>query len=277
MGEITAAAVKSLRDKTGLPMMKCKKALEAADGDEQTAIEQLRVEGAKTQAIRSDRETAFGRMGIYASIDPPAGAMVEVKCESAQVAAHDDFVNFTGACAEQLATGPGANTAEELLAQPAPGGNGKTLGEVKDDLFNRMGEVMNLGRMVRFDESCGAYSHNSGTVSGVLVAIEGGNAEAARDVAMHVTAQAPAVVNKEELDPAAVAKEREILTDAAKAEGKPDNIIEKMVEGRLRNYYAEHVLNEQPFVKDDSMTVAKFANSHGMKVKRFAHWVMGKE
>ena len=124
MAGITAAAVKSLRDRTGLPMMKCKKALEAADGDQDVAMRNLREEGAKTQAIRSDRETAFGRMGIYFGLDKTAGAMVEVKCESAPVAGHEEFVEFAQSLAQQLATGPGAGTADELLAQPSPAKEG---------------------------------------------------------------------------------------------------------------------------------------------------------
>lgn len=277
MAEIKAAAVKSLRDRTGLPMMKCKQALVEAGGDEEAAIETLRKEGAKTMAKRADRETAFGRIGFYAGVDKPAGAMVEVKCESAPVAGHEDFASFCNELAQQLATGPGADTAEALLDQPSPSDSAKTLRERKDDLFNRMGEVFNIGRIVRFDGPCGGYSHFATTVSGVLVQVEGGNDEVAKDVAMHVAAMSPPVLSVDQLDPEAVAKEREILTEAARTEGKPENIIEKMVEGRLRNYYAQHVLLEQPFIKDDKQSVGDYAKSAGMKIVQFAHWVLGQE
>jgi elongation factor Ts len=202
--------------------------------------------------------------------------MVELKCESAPVAGSAEFIQLANDLAQQLATGPGAKTADELLDQPAPSQPGKTLRAVKDEMFNRIREVFNVGRMVRIDGTCGGYSHNSGTVSGVLVEVEGGTDEAAKDVSMHIAAMRPLAVNKEEVDPAVVAKEREILREAALAEGKPANIVDKMVEGRLKNFYAEKVLLEQAFVKDNAVTVGQYAASKGMKVKRFVHWELGK-
>jgi elongation factor Ts len=129
---------------------------------------------------------------------------------------------------------------------------------------------------VRIDAPCGGYAHHNGAV-GVLLEVEGGTAELARDICMHIAAMRPRVVRKEELDPAMVAKEREILSEAARKEGKPEKIIEKMVEGRLRNFYAETCLAEQPFVKDDSRTVGKVADEAGMKLVRFVHWELPKE
>jgi len=272
MAAITAAAVKSLRERTGLPMMDCKQALVAADGDEEKAVEELRKKGAKTLERRSGRATSFGRMGIFVDPDSKVGAMVELKCESAPVAKNEEFVQLADDLAKQLATGPGAETAEELLAQPCPSQDGTTLAEVKDEMFNRMREVFNIGRIRRVDGHCGGYSHNLGTTSGVLIVAEGGSQEALKDVAMHVTALKPAVLKVEELDSETVAKEREILSAAAREEGKPENIIEKMVDGRMRNYYAQHVLLEQPFVKDDKMTVDKFAAQNGMEISEFIHW-----
>jgi elongation factor Ts len=277
MAEITAAAVKSLRDRTGLPMMKCKQALEAAMGDEERAIEEIRKAGAVKLTERQDRETAFGRFGLFIGLKEKAGAMVEVKCESAPVAGHAEFVEFANDLAKQLATGPGAKSGEELLAQPSPSKKDITLQQQKEDLFNRMGEVFNVGRIVRFDGPCGGYSHFSTTVSGVLVQVEGGNDEAAKDVAMHIAAMRPTVLTKEEMDPAAVAKEKEILMAQARTEGKPENIIEKMVEGRMRNFYSQHVLLEQPYIKDDKQTVDKYAKSHSMKVVKYVHWILGVE
>ncbi|MBW8883342.1 MAG: translation elongation factor Ts, partial [Planctomycetia bacterium] len=122
----------------------------------------------------------------------------------------------------------------------------------------------------------GGYSHNAATVSGVLVQVEGGTDEAAKDVSMHIAAMRPLGVNKEEIDPAVVDKERQILREAALAEGKPANIVDKMVEGRLKNFYAEKVLLEQPFVKENTLTVGKYAEGKGMKVKKFVHWELGK-
>ncbi len=152
-----------------------------------------------------------------------------------------------------------------------------TLREQKDELFNRIREVFNVGRMVRFDGTCGSYSHNAGTVSGVLLQVEGGNEEAAKDVCMHVAAMRPQALTIDELDAKVVAKEREILSEAARTEGKPESIIEKMVEGRMRNFYAESVLCEQPFVKDDKISVGKYAQQNNMKLVRFAHWELGRD
>lgn len=276
MAEITAALVRQLREETNLPMMDCKQALTEAGGDKEAAKDLLRKKGLKIQEGRGGRETSFGRFGIYAGVDKKTGAIVELKCESAPVAGSAEFIELANDLAKQLATGPGAATADELLAQPSPSHPGKTLREVKDDMFNRIREVFNVGRMERVEGSCGGYSHNAGTVSGVLVQVDGGTDEAAKDVSMHIAAMRPLAVNKEEVDPTVVAKERQILRDAALAEGKPANIVDKMVEGRLKNFYAEKVLLEQPFVKENSMTVGQYADSKGMKVKKFVHWEMGK-
>jgi elongation factor Ts len=276
MSEITAAMVKSLRDKTGLPLMKCKEALKETNGDEQEAIEKLRKDNVKVQQSRLDRETAFGRMGLYADWDKGVAALVELLCESAPVSGMDEFIALAGDLAKQLATGPGAKTAEELLAQPSPSKPELSLGDQMNDLTNRIREVFKIGRMVRVDTTAAGYVHHAGKTVGVLVEAEGGNPEAARDVAMHIAAMRPQVLAKEDLDPADVDKEREILSEAARNEGKPENIIAKMVEGRLRNFFAERVLLEQPFVKDDKQTIGKYAQANGMKVLRYTHWELGK-
>lgn len=277
MAEITATLVRELRDETGLPMMDCKKALQESGGDKEKAKETLRKNGIAIAAKRSDRETAFGRFGIYHGVDKSSGGIVELKCESAPVANSPEFIQLANDMAQVLATGPGAKTADELLDQASPSKPGKTLREVKDDMFNRIREVFNVGRMARVDGGSGGYSHNSGTVSGVLLQVEGGTNEAAKDVAMHVAAMRPLALAKEDIDPAMVEKEREILKEAALKEGKPANIVDKMVEGRLRNFYAEKALLEQPFVKEPSLTVSKFAADAGMKIKKFVHWELGRE
>ncbi len=275
MAEITAAAVKSLRDKTGLPMMECKKALKEVDGDEDAAIKALREAGKKLGEIRKDRATSEGRIAVH--FDANSGAMIELQCESAPVASHEEFIALANDLARQLATGPGAATPDELFAQSSPSREGMTLGDVKDDLFNRIREVLNLARIVRIDAPCGGYTHHAGVTKGVLLEIEGGSAEAAKDICMHITATDPTVIHKEDLDPAEVDKERQILSEAARKEGKPENIIEKMVEGRMRQFYATKVLCEQPFVKDDTQTVAKYAEGANIKLVRFVSWELGKD
>jgi elongation factor Ts len=278
MPEITAAAVKALRDRTGLPMMDCKRALQEAGGDEEAAIELLRKAGKKVLEKRAGKETSEGRIAVYASLDPGVGAIVELQCESAPVASNDAFVQLANDLARQLGTGPGAATPEELLGQPSPSKAPKTLQEQFDELVNRIREVFRLKRVARIDGPCGGYAHHDGS-TGVVVQVEGGNAELAKDVSMHIAAMRPSVVAREDLDPKAVQKEREILSEQARKEGKPQKIIDKVVEGRLREFYENHCLMDQPFVKgeDKKDTVAKVTKAAGMKVVRFIHWQLGKE
>ncbi len=275
MAAITAAAVKALREKTSLPLMDCKKALTECDGDEDAAIQWLRERGLKVMGGRTDRETAFGRFGLYFGTDKATGAVVELKCESDPVAKNDEFIQLANDLAEQLATGPGASSEEELLAQPSPSKDGQTLGEQRDDLMNKIREVFKVGRMQRIDSACGGYSHNSGTIAGVLSGITGGSDEVAKDVCMHIAAMRPAALNVSDLDAAEVEKERGILREAALQEGKPENIVDKMVEGRMKSYYAERVLLEQPFVKEPKQSVGQYAKENGMQVTQFVHWVLG--
>jgi elongation factor Ts len=273
MAEITAAMVKSLRDETGLPMMDCKKALEECSGDKEAAIQKLRESGKKLMSIRSDRATEEGRIGVYASVGGKVGAMIELQCESAPVANNEEFVQLANDLAKQLATGPGAKTPEELWAQPSPSKQGQTLEQQRDDLQNKIREVFRLSRLERIDAPAGGFVHMAKI--GVLVEVEGGNDELAKDVALHVAAMNPKAATKDSLDPALVAQEKEIQKERARQEGKPENIIEKMIEGRMRNFYAENVLEEQPFVRDESLTVGKMAQSGGMKLKKFVRWQLG--
>ncbi len=275
MAEISAAAVKRLRESTGLPMMECKRALEATSGDEAAAVKKLREEGKKTQETRLGRDTLAGRIAVYTDMGRGVGAMIELMCESAPVAGGPDFKQFANDLAKQLALGPGAATAEELLSQPSPSKPGQTLAQEKDDMFNRMREVFKVGRIVRFNGPTGGYAHHDGSL-GAVVEVTGSNAEAAKDIAMHVTAKKPHAVTKEDLDPAEIEKEREILAAAARREGKPENIIAKMIDGRLRNFFAERVLLEQPFVKEESQTVGAVAKKAGLSIKRFVRWELGK-
>ena len=279
MAEITAAAVMALRDKTGLPMMECKKALQECGGNTDQAVEWLRKQGVKTQALRADRETSCGRLAVYTDPAKGVGAIIELKCESPPVAGSPDFKDFANDIAKTLALGPGAATPADLLAQKSQSHPGRTLAEIKDDLFNRMREVFELSRIERIDAACGGYAHHDGSKA-CLVEISGNvtgphAGEVAKDVAMHVVALAPQAIRKEDLDPAVVEKEREILTEAARKEGKPENIIAKMIEGRLRNFFSQCVLLEQPFVKDDKQSVGQLAKSAGLDITRVINWKLG--
>ena len=279
MAEITAAAVMALREKTGLPMMECKKALQECGGDTAQAVDWLRKQGIKTQSMRADRETSCGRLAVYTDTAKGVGTIIEFKCESPPVAGSPDFKDFCNDIAKTLALGPGAATPADLLSQKSQAHPGKTLAELKDDLFNRMREVFELSRIKRIDAPCGGYAHHDGSKAS-LVEITGNTsaanaAEVAKDIAMHVVALAPQAVRKEDLDPAVVEKEREILTEAARKEGKPENIIAKMIEGRLRNFFSQCVLLEQPFVKDDKQTVGQLAKAAGLEVKSVENWKLG--
>jgi elongation factor Ts len=275
MPEITAALVKQLRDETSLPMMDCKKALNEAGGDIEAAKRKLREDGIKFMGARTDRATEEGRIGVYASIDKKVGAIVELQCESAPVATNLEFIQLANDLALQLATGPGAKSADELWAQPSPSRKGMTLKDQKDELENKIREVFRLARLHRVDSPTGAFVHMAKI--GVLVEVEGGNDELAKDVALHVAAMNPKAATKDSLDPKLVLQEQEIQKERARQEGKPENIIEKMIEGRMRNFYAENVLEEQPFVRDESQTVGALAKAGGMKVKRFVRWQLGEQ
>jgi elongation factor Ts len=279
MAEITAAAVMALRDKTGLPMMECKKALLECGGNTEEAVEWLRKQGIKTQAMRADRETSTGRLAVFADPAKNVGTIIELKCESAPVANSPDFKALAEDIATTLALGPGAKTPADLLAQKSHAHPDKTLAEIKDDLFNRMREVFDLARICRIDAPCGGYAHHDGSKA-AIVEVAGKTsgpdaATVAKDISMHVVALAPKAITKEDLDPAVVAKEKEILSEAARGEGKPENIIAKMIEGRLRNFFSQCVLLEQPFVKDDKQTVGQLAKSAGLEVKRVENWKLG--
>lgn len=279
MPEITAAAVMALREKTGLPMMECKKALAECGGNTEQAVDWLRKQGIKTQSMRADRETSCGRLAVYTDSAKGVGAIIELKCESPPVAGSPDFKLLCEDIAKTLALGPGASSPEELMAQKSQAHPDQTLGELKNELFNRMREVFELSRIKRVDAPCGGYAHHDGTKA-ALIEISGNAAapaaaEAAKDIAMHVVAMAPKAIRKEELDPAVVEKEREILTEAARKEGKPDAIIAKMIEGRLRNFYATCVLLEQPFVKDEKQSVGKLASDAGIDVVAVDNWRLG--
>ncbi|MBN2581095.1 MAG: translation elongation factor Ts [Pirellulales bacterium] len=279
MPEINVAAVKALREKTGLPMMDCKRALEASGGDAEKAIEHLRKAGAKVAEKRSGRSTTAGHISVYYDAAKNIGAMVDLRCESAPVAANEEFVALADALARQLASGPGADSPEQLLAQPSPDKPGITLQQQYDDLFNRIREAFKLERILRIDGACGGYSHHNGAV-GVLLHVEGEPAESAKDICMHIAALRPTVVAKEDLDPAEVNKEKEILAAAARQEGKPEKIIEKMVQGRLHDFYAQRCLLEQPIaneMKFGKKSVAQVAQEAGMKILRFVHWELPKE
>lgn len=278
MAEITAQAVKQLRELTDLPMMMCKKALEKADGDQEKAIQYLKEEAGKVLLKRADNPTSEGRIFQKIAEDGSAGAMVEVQCESPPVADAEDFLKLGEQLAKQLLEGPGASSPEELLAQTAPDFEGTSLKDLYEEAVNKIREKLVVARLARVEGPVGGYVHHDHKL-GVLFLAEGENKTAPilRDVAMHIAFSKPMATTVEELDPAVVDAERQRLTEEAKKTGKPDNVIEKIVEGRLKFFYKEEqgVLVLQDFVKETSKTVSQALAEHGLKAKGFLLWILG--
>jgi elongation factor Ts len=276
MAEITAQAVKELRDKTNLPMMEVKKALVEAGGDEKQAIEILKRNFAKIQIKRAENATSEGLIRIAVKDDGSAAAMVELQCESAPVAKADDFLFLADQCAKQLLNGPGASSPEELLKQPAPDRPGQTLQDLYEEVANKIREKIVLARVLRVSGPAGGYVHHDGK-TGVLFQASGVKAAPVlKDVAMHIAALKPVATTPEQLNPDDVKKERERLTEEAAKSGKPANIVEKIVDGRLKTYYAENgVLTYQLFAKDDTKTVSQALAEQGLKAEQFTRWILG--
>lgn len=275
MAEITAAAVKSLRDRTDLPMMRCKKALAEANGDEEKAIEILRSQTKSIMDKRSDNATSEGRIFTATSEDGSKVSLVEFQCETAPVASNDGFLALGEAMAKQLLTGPGASTPEELMSQP--GMDGKTLQENFDELINKIAEKFVIDKVAVVDAPFGVYIHHDGK-TGVAFQAKGEpkNPEILRDVAMHIAALRPSVATEQDLDAAVVTAERDRLSEEARNSGKPENIIEKMVDGRMRVFFSEQgVLTYQSFAKDESKTVGKVLEENGLEPVTFHLWVLG--
>ncbi|MGE3316144.1 MAG: translation elongation factor Ts [Planctomycetaceae bacterium] len=277
MAEISAQAVKELREITDLPMMTCKKALVDAGGDQKKAIQILKEQVGKVREKRAENATLEGRIFTLVREDGSEAAMVEVQCESAPVATGQNLSDFGSLLVKQLLEGPGAKNAEELLAQPAPDKSGRKLSELWDDIVNKIREKIVVNRVARVPGPVGAYVHHDGK-NGVLFMATGANktAPVLRDVAMHIAALRPSFTNPEDLDKAVVQAERDRLTAEAKKSGKPDNIIEKIVDGRMKTFYNDQgVLVAQPFAKDDSKTVSQALAEHGLTATSFERWVIG--
>ena len=278
MAEITAAAVKALRELTNLPLMDCKQALTEADGDQNKAVEVLKTKFKKVMLKRADNATSEGKIFIEAKADGSEAAMIELQCESAPVAGAELFVSLAQLCAKQLLNGPGADSPEALLAQAAPDGSGKTLNQLYEELVNSIREKIVLARVARVKGPVGGYVHHDGK-NGVLFQAEGANltAPVLRDVAMHIAALKPTCTLPEQLPVELVNAERDRLRAEAQKSGKPDNIVEKIVEGQLGVFYSEQgVLVAQPFAKDDSKKVSQALAEAGLKATGFTRWVLGR-
>lgn len=271
--QITAAMVKELRERTGSGMMECKKALQEVDGDMETAIENMRKSGLAKADKKAGRTAAEGLVAVAVSDDKKEAAIVEVNCETDFVSGGDEFKAFTNAVAQRILKDSPADQ-DALMAMPLEDG-GKSIEEVRQDMVAKIGENIQVRRFVRksTDGSFGSYLH--GVRMGVLVEMSKDDDELIKDVAMHIAASNPVCVNEGEVPEDLLAKEKEILIAQAKESGKPDDIIEKMIVGRIRKYLAEITLLGQPFVKDPDQTVEQLLKSKGAEVKSFNRFEVG--
>ncbi len=271
---ITAAQVKELRQRTGCGMMECKKALVEADADMEAAAEALRKSGLAKADKKAGRIAAEGMVVIEVSGDGKAAAMAEVNSETDFVAKKEEFQAFARAVAKRVLK-DAPTDVDALMAMPLDDG-AETVEEARRGLVASIGENINVRRFVRRQAAAGTLaSYLHGTRIGVLVDLEGGDAELARDIAMHVAASKPVCVDESDVPPEMLEKEREIFTAQAQASGKPPNIIEKMVSGRIRKFLGEITLLGQPFVKDPDQTVGKLLQSADAKVCAFERLELG--
>lgn len=272
---ITAQDVKRLREATGVGMMDCKKALTEADGDFDAAIEILRKKGEKVAAKRADRDATEGVVATATTDDGAAAAMVEVNCETDFVARNDDFTSFAQRIAE-LALAERPADRDALLTLDL---DGQTVADAVTEKTGQIGEKIDVRRVAVLQATDGQivdYIH-PGAKLGVLVEMKGeGELEAAgRDVAMQAAAMNPVAATRADVPQEVQDKELEIGREQAKAEGKPEQILDKIAEGKLNRYFKDNVLVEQPFVKDSSQTVQQMLQSQGAELVRFVRFALG--
>jgi len=268
---VTAAMVKELRDRTGAGMMECKKALVETNGDIDAAIDYLRKSGLAQADKKASRVAAEGRIALSLSEDGKQAVMVEVNCETDFVAKDENFNSFADAVAvNALSQGPA--DVEALLVTRI---GDETVEQARQALVNKIGENVQVRRFARIasDGTIGAYVH--GGKIGVLVDLSGGDETLARDLAMHIAALNPEYVSDEDVPAAIIAREKDILVAQAESSGKPAEIIEKMVTGRLRKHLAGITLLGQAFVKDGDLTVGKLVNQKNASVNGFERLAVG--
>ena len=273
---ITAALVKELRERTGSGMMECKKALVDADGDMEAAVEALRKAGIAKADKKAGRVAAEGLVVIELSDDAKTAALVEVNCETDFVARKDDFREFASAIARRVLSDDPADI-DALLALPLTDGDATRIGDARKDLIARIGENITVRRFVRIESSNPLATYSHGARIGVVVDYSGGDAGLGRDLAMHIAAHdpRPVCVSEDQVPAELVAGEREIFTAQARESGKPDNIIEKMIEGRIRKFLSEITLMGQGFVKDPDLSVGKLLEQADARVTRFVRMELG--
>jgi elongation factor Ts len=265
---MSAALVKELRERTGLGLLECKKALAEANGDVDAAIEALRKSSGMKAAKKAGRTAADGVVAIKTADDGAFATMVEVNSETDFVARDENFLGFVGAVVDK-AFSQRINEIETLAADD--------IEDARQALVQKIGENISVRRVITHEVEggvIGGYVHGNHRIA-VLVSLKGGSEELARDVAMHVAAVNPQVVSPADMPEDVVAKEREIYAAQAADSGKPAEIVEKMIDGRVRKFLAENSLTEQAFVKDPDQTVGKLVSAAGAEVIRFTRFEVG--
>lgn len=270
---ITAALVKDLRERTGAGMMDCKRALTETNGDMEAAIDLMRTSGAAKAAKKSGRVAAEGLVKVNISDDNKTATILEVNSETDFVTKGDDFINFVNTLGElALKTKPA--DIEEFLTQTLD--NGDSLDKAREDIVAKVGENVSIRRVktVTVDSGViGAYKH--GERIAVLAVLEGGDETLAKDIAMHIAATRPECVTEDQLDAALLEREKAIFVEQARESGKPENIIEKMIGGRMKKFVNEVTLYGQAFVKDPDTTVGALAKASGAEVVSFVRYEVG--
>jgi len=273
---ISAKDVKQLRDATGVGMMDCKKALKETDGDFDAAVELLRKKGQKVAAKRAEKEADEGLVAISISGDGSAGAIVEVNCETDFVARNEEFETFVDRVADLALT---EEPSDVDALKDLPFNEDATVGEELVAMTGRIGEKLEIRRFERLESDEGSiikYVH-PGSKLGVIVEVsgDGDHEDTGRDVAMQIAALDPIAVDRDEVPEETQEKEKEIARDAAINEGKPEHILDRIVEGKLERFFEDHVLLEQSFVKDASQSVKDMLDDADVKVHRFVRFALG--
>ena len=270
---ITATMVKELRERTGAGMMECKKVLTETNGDMEEAIDVMRKSGAAQADKKAGRVAADGKVVITVSDDGKEASIVEVNCETDFVAKDESFVNFVTAVGARVLADKPTDVAA-LSAMPLDSGD--TVEEARANLVAKIGENMQVRRFeVMTSEAGQVYAYSHGVRIGVAVAMTGGDETLGKDIAMHIAASRPICVTENDVPAETLEKEKEILIAQAQGSGKPMEIIEKMIEGRMRKYLAEITLVGQPFVKNPDQTVGELLKSAGAEVTAFARYEVG--
>ena len=271
---ITASQVKELRERTGAGMMECKKMLQETDGDIEAAIEMMRKSGQAKAARKAGRIAADGLVVITASEDGKSAAMAEINCETDFVAKDESFSSFADAVVARVLNSD-VTDVDALVQQPLSDGDETTIETTRENLISKIGENISVRRFVRIASSGGIYSYRHGVRIGVVVDMEGGDAELGRGIAMHIAASNPVCVSEADVPADTLAKEREIFRAQALESGKPENIVDKIIEGRVRKYLEEVTLNGQPYVIDTDTTVGKLLEKSGATVIGFTRFEVG--